>query len=96
MDAALRTAEGLTKLGFNIGKTETPIIPILVGEMLPTFTMCHLLEEEGVFVNPVVPPAVEPGRCLIRVSFMATHTIEDLDFALEKFALVGKKLGVIS
>lgn len=89
-------AEGLTKLGFNIGKTETPIIPILVGEMLPTFTMCHLLEEEGVFVNPVVPPAVEPGRCLIRVSFMATHTTEDLDFALEKFALVGKKLGVIS
>lgn len=85
----------LRRLGFDVGNTETPIIPVLVGDMLTCFRMCRMLQEEGVFVNPVVPPAVEPNRCLIRVSFMATHTIDELSFAVRKFEYVGKKLGVI-
>jgi len=85
----------LRRLGFDVGNTETPIIPVVVGDMLTCFKMCRMLQDEGVFVNPVVPPAVEPNRCLIRVSFMATHTIEELSFAVKKFEYVGKKLGVI-
>ncbi len=87
--------DGLTTLGFNIGLTETPIIPIVIGEMMPTFQMTRMLQDEGVFVNPVVPPATEPGKCLIRISFMATHTESQLDFALEKLKKCGKALDII-
>ncbi len=85
-----------TKLGFETGPTETPIIPILTGEMEPTFMMWKILHDEGVFVNPVVPPAVPSGRCMIRTSFMATHTEDMLDRALVILERAGKKLGLIS
>jgi len=85
----------LRRLGFNIGTTETPIVPIIVGDIMTALKMNKMLEDESVFVNPVVPPAVQPNQCLIRLSFMATHTDEDLEFALEKLEKVGKKLGVI-
>ncbi len=82
-------------MGYDIGVSETPIIPIIVGDFLTVLKMNKMLEDEGVFVNPVVPPAVQPNQSLIRLSFMATHTDEDLEFALEKLRKVGKALGII-
>jgi len=87
--------EGLKSLGFDIGPTETPIVPILVGPMDKTFLFWKTLFDEGVFTNPVVPPAVPEGSCRLRTSYMATHTDEHLDFVLEKIGAIGRKLGVV-
>ncbi len=84
------------EMGYDTGVAQTPIIPLLMGEMERAFTMWKMLNEEGVFVNPVVPPATTPGRCLIRTSYMATHTEEMLDRVLVILEEAGKKLGVIS
>ena len=83
-------------LGFDTGTSETPIIPLIMGEMERAFTMWKVLQGEGVFVNPVAPPATPPGRCMIRTSYMATHTDEMLDRVLGILERAGKKLGVIS
>jgi len=83
------------KMGYNTGASCTPVIPLHVGHMMIAFQMWKRLDEEGVFINPVIPPAVPPNSCLIRCSFMATHTREQLDFALEKFSAIGKELNVI-
>ncbi len=85
----------LTALGFDTGHSESPVIPILVGEDLTSYTMTTRLGEEGVFVNPVVSPAVPPGRAMIRTSYMATHQREHLDRALEALAKVGREFGII-
>ena len=84
------------QLGFDTGVAETPIIPIMMGEMERAFMMWKILSDEGVFVNPVVPPAVPQGKCMIRTSYMATHTTEQLDRVLAILEKTGKKLGVIS
>ncbi|MEW6215809.1 MAG: aminotransferase class I/II-fold pyridoxal phosphate-dependent enzyme, partial [Nitrospirota bacterium] len=86
---------GLKKLGFEIGPSQTPIIPIVVGEDQNAFTMTMMLQEEGVFANVAVSPAVPNGRALIRTSYMATHTDEHLDKVLNAFEKVGKQLGII-
>jgi len=86
---------GLGEMGFMLEETVTPIIPILIGDDEKTFRMAGNLEEEGVFVNPVVPPAVPKESSLIRVSIMASLSAEELETALDKFRLVGKSLGVI-
>ncbi len=83
------------QMGYDTGTTETPIIPLLMGDMERAFMMWKILSDEGVFVNPVVPPATQPGRCLIRTSYMATHTDEMLDRVLVILEQAGKKLGVI-
>lgn len=83
------------QMGYDTGVAETPIIPLLMGEMDRAFMMWKILNDEGVFVNPVVPPATTPGRCLIRTSYMATHTDEMLDRVLVILERAGKKLGVI-
>jgi 8-amino-7-oxononanoate synthase len=83
------------QMGFDTGSAETPIIPLVIGEMELAFMLWKNLYDEGVFVNPVVPPATTPGRCLIRTSYMATHTDEMLDRALGVFEKAGRKLGVI-
>ncbi|MDO9324660.1 MAG: pyridoxal phosphate-dependent aminotransferase family protein [Methanoregula sp.] len=83
------------QMGFDTGVAETPIIPLVIGEMELTFMMWKTLFDEGVFVNSVVPPATTPGRCLIRTSYMATHTDEMLDRVLDIIEKAGKKLGVI-
>ncbi len=88
-------AEGFKNMGYDIGISNTPIIPIHVGDMMNAFGMWKELALEGIFINPVVPPAVPPTDTLIRTSFMATHTKEQLDFALDKFEKVGKKLHLI-
>lgn len=82
-------------LGFNIGNSETPVIPIIIGDDTLTLKTWKLLFENGVFVNPIVSPATPPGRQLLRTSYMATHTDEQLDQVLEIFARVGKELGLI-
>ena len=82
-------------LGFDTGEAASPIIPLLVGEDRVAFEFTMRLQEAGVFVNPVVSPAVPPGRAMIRTSLMATHTREHLDRALESIAVVGRKMGVI-
>ncbi len=87
--------KGFNDMGFNTGKSETPIIPVYVGDDARTFNMCMSLHREGVFVNPVISPAVPPGQALIRASFMANHTDEQLDYVLKAFEKVGSKLGVI-
>jgi 8-amino-7-oxononanoate synthase len=84
------------QMGFDTGVAETPIIPLVIGEMERTFQMWKTLYDEGVFVNSVVPPATTPGRCLIRTSYMATHTDDMLDRVLGVIEKAGKKLGVIS
>ena len=85
-----------TTLGFNTGESASPVIPLVVGEDLTSFIMTKRLQEEGVFVNPVVSPAVPPGRALIRTSYMATHTRDQLDRALEAIAKVGRELAIIA
>ncbi len=87
--------DGLQAMGYDTGHSETPILPIFIGDMMMVFKMTRRLEEEGVFINPVVPPAVEPDDSLIRVSFMATHTEAQLEFALDKFKKVGIELGLL-
>jgi 8-amino-7-oxononanoate synthase len=91
-----RLQEGLRSLCFDIGLTETPIIPVLIGTLENTFLFWRKLFDAGVFTNPVVPPAVPPSQCRLRTSLMATHTAGQVDFALEAFAKIGRELGVVS
>jgi 8-amino-7-oxononanoate synthase len=86
---------GYKTLGYDTGTSETPIIPILIKDTMKTYQMCKLLFENGVFVNSVISPAVPPGRELLRTSYMATHTEEQLDKVLAAFEKVGTQLGVI-
>ncbi len=87
--------ERLLDAGFNTGPSETPIIPAVVGEDMVAFKMCRRLVDEGVFVNPVVSPAVEPGNALIRLSLMATHTEDEIHKAMDIMARVGRELGIV-
>ena len=82
-------------LGFDIGNTVTPIIPLYIRDNYKTLKLTRLLMDEGVFVNPVVSPAVSKESTLIRFSLMATHKKEQIDIALDKFKKLGKKLDII-
>ncbi|HJX30665.1 MAG TPA: pyridoxal phosphate-dependent aminotransferase family protein [Thermodesulfobacteriota bacterium] len=90
-----RMKQGLEQLGFNTGKSETPIIPVRTGDLVSTFSAVIKLQDEGVFVNPVMPPAVPEGDCLLRISLMASHTFDHIDFALSKLEKVGLTLGIL-
>ena len=90
-----RLQAGLRDIGFDIGPTQTPIVPVLIGPLEKTFVFWKQLFDAGVFTNPVVPPAVPPSQCRLRTSVMATHTAEQIDRALDSFAQIGKALGVI-
>jgi 8-amino-7-oxononanoate synthase len=83
------------RLGFDTGPSQTPIIPIMIGDEYATFATWKALFEEGVYTNPVIPPAVPPNKALLRTSYMATHTESQLAFVLEKFEKVGKAVGLI-
>jgi 7-keto-8-aminopelargonate synthetase-like enzyme len=87
--------DGLKSLGFDTGASETPVIPIIVGDDMRAFGMAKRLEDEGVFVNPVVSPATPKGRALLRTSYMATHTEEHLSRALDALEKVGREFHVI-
>ncbi len=88
--------EGLKSLGFDIGTSETPIVPIIIGDNMLTFKTWHDLFDAGVFVNPVISPATAPGRQLLRTSYMATHTQSQLEQVLDAFEKIGKQNGLIS
>ena len=90
-----RAKEGFEKAGFEIGPTETPIIPLYVRDNMKTFTLTRMLMDEGVFVNPVVTPAVSPEDTLIRYSLMATHTFDQIDESIEKISKISRQLGII-
>jgi 8-amino-7-oxononanoate synthase len=82
--------------GFDIGITETPIVPIYIRDNMKTFQMTKMLMEEGVFVNPVVSPAVRSESSLIRLSLMSTHSFDQIDFAVDKITKIAKKLDVFA
>ena len=92
---ANRVKRELTNMGFDTGTSETPVIPIIIGDQMKTIFVWKRLFEEGVFVNPVLPPAVPPNKTLLRTSYMATHTDEQIDRVLEAYYKVGKETGVI-
>ena len=87
---------GFEQMGFPAGEALTPIIPIVVGEFEKVFAFWKALYDAGVYVNPVVSPAVPPDHGLLRTSYMATHTDEQLDRVLGAFEKIGRKLGVIT
>ncbi len=86
---------GLKKLGYNTGNSNTPIIPVIIGEMYRTGIAWGALIEEGVYTNPVIPPGVPPNKSLLRTSYMATHEKAHLDRALKAFEVVGHRLDLI-
>lgn len=86
---------GFRQLDFEIGNTETPIIPLFVRDNEKTFIVTKMLLDEGVFVNPVISPAVAPADTLIRISLMATHTTEQVDYAIDKIYKCFKKLEIL-
>jgi 8-amino-7-oxononanoate synthase len=86
---------GFQALGYNTGLTETPIIPAIIGKDEMTFMLWKLLREDGIFTNPVIYPAVPKDQALIRTSYSATHTDEELDTVLASFEKCGKQLGII-
>lgn len=86
---------GLKELGFDVWTSETPIIPVVIGDMIECFMFWKDLFEAGVYVNAVIPPAVPQGQSLVRTSYMATHTNDQLDAILEAFRKIGIKHGII-
>lgn len=88
--------EGFRSRGFEIGNTSTPIIPLYIRDNFKTFEITRDLLEEGIFVNPVVSPAVAPHDTLIRFSLMATHTPEQVEYALDKITKVFRNHGIIA
>jgi 8-amino-7-oxononanoate synthase len=86
---------GYQALGLNIGTSCSPIIPIHIGDDLRTVFFWKALFDDGVYVNAVISPGVAPGRQLLRTSFMATHTDEQLDRVLDILQKVGKKIGIM-
>jgi len=92
---AARMCSEYHRLGFNTGNCDSPIIPIIIGDDMLTFASWKMMFESGVFVNPVISPAVPEGSQRLRTSYMATHTDEQLDTVLEVFERIGKQMNLI-
>ncbi len=90
-----RMRKGVKEMGYNTGTSCTPIIPLIIGDNDKVLMMRRMLFDRGIFVNPIVSPAVPPNQTLVRLSLMATHTFKQIDFALEQLYEVGKALEVI-
>ncbi len=91
-----RMRAGLRSLGFNMGPSVTPIIPIIIGDQMTTLIAWKKCFEKGLYTNAVLAPAVPPDQCLLRTSYMATHSDEQIDRALNILADVGRELGLIA
>jgi 8-amino-7-oxononanoate synthase len=92
---AERVRKDMRAMGFNVGESVTPIIPVIIGDDQKTFAAWKALFNNGVFVNPVIAPAVPQGSQLLRTSYMATHTDEQVDRVMETFQRVGKEVGIL-
>jgi 8-amino-7-oxononanoate synthase len=95
LQIAERMRNSYHEMGYNTLNSQTPIIPIFVGDELKTFAMWRALFDAGIYINPVVPPGVAPNQSLLRTSYMATHTDAQLDRVLETLEKVGKQVGLI-
>ena len=87
--------KGVDQMGFNTLKSQTPIIPIVVGESSVAVEFSRRLLEEGIFVSAIRPPTVPAGTARLRLTVMATHTREDLEYTLEKLRVIGKDLNFV-
>ncbi len=87
--------KGFREMGFDTGKSETPIIPLFIRDNIKALILTQRLLSDGIFVNPVVPPAVPKEDCLIRYSLMATHTKEQVDISIDKITKAAKELGIL-
>ena len=92
---ARKMKAGFDSLGYDTMGSQTPVIPVLIGDDVKAFMFVKRLYELGVFATPVVSPAVPKGYALIRTSYMSTHEEKDLDFVLDVFSQVGKEFGII-
>ena len=92
---ASRMRDEYRKMGYNIGGSQTPIIPIYIGDEDATIGLWKTLFDSGVYTGPVLPPGVAPGKSLLRTSYMATHTDAQMDKVLQTFYTVGKGMGII-
>jgi 8-amino-7-oxononanoate synthase len=95
-DVSMYALKGFKDLGFDTGKAESPVIPLYIGDEVKSLTLTRMLLDEGVFINPVVSPAVNKEDTLIRFSLMATHTFEQVDIALDRLHKCAKKLDILS
>jgi len=94
-DITAKMRKGFQAMGYDTGPTETPVIPVIIGDDKRAFMMWKMLREFGIFTNPVVYPAVAHGQALIRTSYSASHSDEELDTVLVAFKKCGKMLGVL-
>jgi 8-amino-7-oxononanoate synthase len=90
-----RMQAGLKELGYDIGDSETPVVPVVIGELDRMLMFWKELFDAGVFTNPVTPPAVPEDSCRLRISLMATHTDDHIDQVLDAFSQVGRQMAVI-
>jgi len=90
-----RILEGFKKIGLDVGESETPVVPVIIGPDEMCFAFWKMLYANRVFANPVISPATPPGRALIRTSYMATHTDEDIDIVLDVFERCARESGLI-
>jgi len=91
-----RMRQGFRELGFNVGNSQTPIVPVMIGEDMATFVAWKMLYDSGVYANAVISPAVPEGQSLLRTSYIATHSDDQLQFVLDRFGEMGKTLGIIA
>jgi 8-amino-7-oxononanoate synthase len=90
-----RMRERYRNLGFDVGESQTPIIPIFIGDSLKAMQVWRSLFDAGIYVNVAIPPAVPVGKALLRTSYMATHTDDQMDRVIDAFTVVGKEHGLI-
>jgi 7-keto-8-aminopelargonate synthetase-like enzyme len=90
-----RILDGFKKIGLDVGESETPVVPVIIGPDEMCFAFWKMLFANHVFANPVISPATPPGRALIRTSYMATHTDEDIAIVLDVFERCAKEFGLV-
>ena len=87
--------DGLIQIGYDTGNTQSAVIPVIIKDDIKTYKLARLVHEMGIFVNPIVFPAVKKKESRIRINMMATHSLSNLERALESFRKAGKRLGII-